>query len=449
MSDEAAILEIEDDAAFHDRWVALGLEGRSALPEEIYICGQARFDHLPLSKEISRSIERAERAQTKRGNGAADDWAFPGSSMSADPAPAHIPFPRINFDDLGIDHHVDYLLKGILERGTNATIYGPSGDGKTFFCIDMVLHIACGIPWRGRRVQQALVVYVASEAGASIARRFVAWREQRKGDAAGPTPMVVLTQGPNLMNQVDVQRLMMDLKDISEEWSMPIGLVVFDTLSRSIAGGDENISKDMTLVTAAADRIRNELGAATLFVHHSGKDQSKGQRGTSSLPAANDMIICVVERVATVEKARDGIEGGRFAFDLRIVDLGADQDGEPITTCIVIPTDSGSVQAKAKGRALSTSAQVVLDALRIAIDSHGDRMPETSALPKGVRAVRLEHWQDAYAVMRPLPKDLSTPEATKEAKKERNARRMAFGRAQNELQAARVVGTGAGFWWIA
>jgi hypothetical protein len=31
--------------------------------------------------------------------------------------------------------------------------------------------------------------------------------------------------------------------------------------------------------------------------------------------------------VATVEKARDGMTGERFAFDLEVVNLGTDSDG--------------------------------------------------------------------------------------------------------------------------
>ena len=48
-------------------------------------------------------------------------------------------FPRINFDDVELNMSVDYLLKGILDRGASAEVYGPPGGGKTFFCLDIFL----------------------------------------------------------------------------------------------------------------------------------------------------------------------------------------------------------------------------------------------------------------------------------------------------------------------
>src|SRR3990172_6630847 len=94
-------------------------------------------------------------------------------------------FPRVWIDDATADIDADYLVKGIVERGKLCVIYGPAGDGKTFFTADLAGHIAAGIPWRGRCVRSGLVVYVAAEAGASILRRFFAWREHRMGEARG------------------------------------------------------------------------------------------------------------------------------------------------------------------------------------------------------------------------------------------------------------------------
>ena len=59
-----------------------------------------------------------------------------------------------------------------------------------------------------------------------------------------------------------------------------IGLVVIDTLAHGAA-----ISNRI--------RIKQQLNAAVLVVHHTGKDASKGARGSSSLKAAVDTEISI------------------------------------------------------------------------------------------------------------------------------------------------------------
>ena len=69
---------------------------------------------------------------------------------------------------------------------------------------------------------------------------------------------------------------------------MPVGLIVIDTLSRVMAGGNENAPEDMGALVRNIDRLRDETGGAVLLVHHSGKDLSRGARGHSLLRAATD-----------------------------------------------------------------------------------------------------------------------------------------------------------------
>jgi KaiC/GvpD/RAD55 family RecA-like ATPase len=351
---------------------------------------------------------------------------------------------RVWVDDAALSLDADYLIKGLIERAACHVIYGPSGDGKTFFTIDMAYSIATGSPWRGRRVKLGLVVYVAAEAGAGVLRRFIAWRSRHVGDLAPRTPLVILTRGTNLLNVEAVGALIEELRDISKEAGIPIALAVFDTLSRSMPGGDENKTDDMSRVIAASDEIRATFGAGTLIVHHSGKDRNKGMRGNSSLRAAADVVIRVEAKVATVEKVRDGIDSDVFPFRLEVIEIGLDSDGEMRTTCLVAHNLENSPFVRSKPVKLSNCAQVGFDALKTAIEEHGEILPATSVLPAGARAVQVDHWMSVYYRIRPISQKLSKEESRKQA----NTRRMAFNRAQNDLQATRIASTEAGFWWI-
>lgn len=304
-------------------------------------------------------------------------------------------FPRVWLDDVQADIDADYIIKGLIERGRLNVIFGPAGDGKTFFTLDLAGHIAAGMPWRGRRVHRGLVAYIAAEAGRSILRRFSAWRDHHLSDSREDrAPLAIITQAANLLNALEVEELLGELRAIAEEVRLPLALVIFDTLSRSIPGGDENSAEDMTRVIAAADAIRDELGAAVAIVHHSGKDATKGARGHSSLFAAADTVISVIERVATVEKSRDGVSGEQFPFALDVVNLGQDHDGDAISTCLVTPTETAPKQRRELQ--LSGVAKVALQALKEAISDHGQTMPQTSTIPANVRAVHIDNWRNQF-----------------------------------------------------
>jgi RecA-family ATPase len=60
-------------------------------------------------------------------------------------------------------------------------------------------------------------------------------------------------------------------------------LVVVDTVARVLPGAEENASKEMGLFVVACDAIRETCGVAVIGVHHSGKDEDRGMRGSSSL----------------------------------------------------------------------------------------------------------------------------------------------------------------------
>ena len=313
-------------------------------------------------------------------------------------------FPYIWVSDAAIDFNSRYLLKGLIEQGSFSLIYGPSGSGKSFFTADIAQHIATGASWRGRKVNQSLVVYVASEAGASIIKRFFAWRENRMGEAIEAIPLAVLTRGPNLLLKVQVEMLRVQLMQMQDEAKLPLGQIVFDTLSRSMPGGDENNAKDMTEVISTADYLRDEFRAATTFVHHSGKNVEMGARGHSSLFAAADCVMCVSDRVARLEKVRDGVAGEQFPFSLEPVTLGEDADGDPITTCLLSHADQGSMP-KIKRVPAGRNQKVVLEPLKALIHKSGQRSPGTSVIPAGVMMVTInelcERMQPEYPDLKP------------------------------------------------
>jgi hypothetical protein len=86
--------------------------------------------------------------------------------------------------------------------------------------------------------------------------------------------------GVNLMDPTKVDGLVHLATELSPR------LVVLDTLARCIVGGDENTAKDIGVAVEAAERLRRASRGCVLLVHHSGKDQAAGARGSSALRGA-------------------------------------------------------------------------------------------------------------------------------------------------------------------
>lgn len=269
------------------------------------------------------------------------------------------------FDDVEPVLGGAYLVKGVLDVGTMSVVYGPSNSGKTFWTLDLAYHIAIGAEWRGRRVKQACVLYLAAEGGRGLINRVASLRLEH---GVCDVPLAVKRAGLDLLHdQADLQHIVDLAAEVqATKPGLPL-LIVVDTLSRVMAGGDENSASDMTALIRNLDAIRAATGAHMLTVHHTGKDAARGARGHSSLRAATDTEIEIANedgaRAAMVTKQRDHNGGETFAFDLKPVSLGHDQDGDEVTSCVVEAADSDEFNAAkkaAKGR--GKNQQIIMEA---------------------------------------------------------------------------------------
>jgi RecA-family ATPase len=68
-------------------------------------------------------------------------------------------------------------------------------------------------------------------------------------------------------------------------------MIWLDTLARTFGAGDENSQKDMNAFITGVDRLRDTFRCVVGVVHHTGKEDGKGLRGSSALYAAMDTVI--------------------------------------------------------------------------------------------------------------------------------------------------------------
>jgi len=169
----------------------------------------------------------------------------------------------------------EWLIHDILVENTISVAYGDYGSGKSFLALDWALSIATGFPWMGQLVKRGLVAYIAGEGIGGMKRRIRAWKQHHHW-TSGPTGVHLLGTAPQLLQPEDVQALLVSLRTLPDA---PV-LVVIDTLSRSMSGGEENLQRDMSIAVAAAEIIRAEFGCHVLIVHHKPSGASKTRGST-------------------------------------------------------------------------------------------------------------------------------------------------------------------------
>lgn len=223
-----------------------------------------------------------------------------------------------------------YLIKGLLNRGSQAVAYGAPGEGKTFIALDIAYHVAAGKEWMGRRVHQGLVLYLAYEGvGGFVARSMALQRYY--GDA--DVPLYIHSADYNLRDIAGRHGLRDALATLPEK---PI-LVVIDTLARAMKGGDENSAQDMGALMDAVGALSVSTGACVLLIHHCGKNKDGGARGSSALLGAIDTELEIDSQEIISTKQRDIELSEPIGFQLKPIVVGIDEDNDTVTSCIVEP----------------------------------------------------------------------------------------------------------------
>jgi len=245
------------------------------------------------------------------------------------PQAANGAYKLLTGNDLRAMPPVKWRLKGVFPYEGLAALYGPSASGKSFLATDLSVAIAEGKHWFGMRTMQSTVIYVALEGESGFKNRVAAW--ELENNRTLPANMYMVMQPFQITNPTDVNELAATIPHGS--------VVIVDTLNRAAPTSDENSSKEMGEILQACKCLQGLIGGLVVLVHHTGKDTTKGARGHSSFFAALDGAIEVQKsngkRSWSIAKAKDGQDGKDFPFNLKVHNLGADSDGDPITSCTI------------------------------------------------------------------------------------------------------------------
>lgn len=251
------------------------------------------------------------------------------------------------------------IFKNFIDKQTLVALYGQSNVGKSFTAIDISAHLSAGLDWAGFKLKggKQPVLYVAAEAGATIGKRIDAVKRRLNlKPTVSPVdfPFTIYDHHISLIELENgecngVNELKAQCDFILEDTGTRPTMIVIDTLSAVFGGGNENSSEDMGILIDNLLKL-SKLTACTIFiVHHSGKDQAAGLRGHTKLIGSVDTSLEVRSSIMNghekhtlvARKQRDNDKNVDIEFNLNVIELGKDEDGDPVTSChILLESDS-------------------------------------------------------------------------------------------------------------
>lgn len=324
-----------------------------------------RWDSLHADRDDAVTIATLRR----RLNDVGADIAPPDAAEDFDvwdeiePAEERSRWNFLSLDDVESLPPPRWLVPGVLTEGSLAAIYGAPESGKSFLAVDMSMAIAGGVDWHGRQVERGGVLYIAAEGAPGLGKRFRAWKVDRCAQGRR-FDLHLMRDDLNLAAEKD-GGVRAFAQAVTDELG-PLRLIVIDTLNQTAAGADENSAKDMGRYIASMKLLRNATGAAVVVVHHSGKDLSKGMRGSTALLGAMDTTV-EVERASdgrsikvTVKKQKDAEREPPMRFNMEKV-------GDSLVLC---PT----VMADAQGE-FGGAMDPILELARQEANERGGRIP--------------------------------------------------------------------------
>jgi hypothetical protein len=299
----------------------------------------------------------------------------------------------------------DMVIKGLLGRGELSVWYGPPKSGKSFLVTDLALAVAEAVAtWFGHRIKgKGFVVYCVMEGAGGFPNRLRAWSDARGRPVPDsfvwvPLRLNFLAGGATEAAAADVLRIQALVEHLKRETGLPCVLIVVDTVARAMTGADENSTQDMGLFLDQCAFLQELFDRPhVLVVHHENAAGSR-TRGSSALNGGGHTFVRIERteagRAWSIEAAKDDADGERHGFALQRTVLGDDEDGDEVTSCILVEAEAPTKEA-IKAPRLTDKQRVVLECLDAALVDHGESPPPARDIPRNSRGVRLVRWCEA------------------------------------------------------
>jgi hypothetical protein len=186
------------------------------------------------------------------------------------------------------DPQIEYRIDGIIQTDANGIIAAEPKTGKSLVALDLLLSLACGVPWLNRKVPKRVrCAYISREDSPMLTKvrikGFLAGKGLGGVDVTNWLWCNTREQMStfNIEEEDDFRIMAHDLKERGIEFA------VLDVLNR-IHGRDENNNTEMAAVVERINQLGREANCSIGLVHHVSKENSSGRfftriRGASAI----------------------------------------------------------------------------------------------------------------------------------------------------------------------
>jgi hypothetical protein len=182
------------------------------------------------------------------------------------------------------------------------------------------------------------------------------------------------------------------------EWLARIGnpvlrAVAIDTLARAMNGADENLTKDMSVFVANAEKVAAAFGCLVVVVHHAGRASESRSRGSNALDGAADVMWHVERGEAqsrvSIVAMKDGEDGLDWTFRLRpfYFDENDGAQHRATSTCTVEILANPAPAQKRNRKPLPAGPKMLLEIVRAALSESGEIVKGFLNVPPNTAAV--------------------------------------------------------------
>lgn len=326
-----------------------------------------------------------------------------------------------------------WLIKGLLERGSMNLLFGEPGAGKSLFAMDWAFCGAIGKDWHGHKIKDQLNTLVIMGEGLRGATfRFKALMKKYNGSTINGDRIRFSRRSINLLDAREAENIC----KLVEDMDFAPDIIIIDTLHRNMVG-DENSSEDMAMYFKSIELLARKLNAAIITVHHSGHGDKGRSRGSSSIKAAMDAEFCVTKDGKDVvkfacTKSKDFGAGSDMNFTIKEVDLDGemfyDADEDKQITSVYLEYEG----VTKKEKELTENQQKTIDSLIETLEINGKKdcvMDDNGGYHTTV------HYDEWYPFIKEVFKGAEN--VSKD-----------FGRCKNSLLKQKLIGNNGNYWWL-
>jgi hypothetical protein len=332
----------------HERWKAL-IEDRGEELSRIVGTGNDKYNASAKTEKVKDNLDDDVFADLNMASGAlftksseTEDEAGTDSEEDADPLGAW-PFAGAGYfsteeRDIRSQKYIAYPL--LAERESILIAAEPKA-GKTAIALKLAMAVAAGESL-GDEIQifePRPVLYFTLEGARAVELRVAAERAYRR-DNDLPVPerdLLYIVDRPHSFLRAEDQerncaRIALHSAKCQQDFGSPLGLIVIDTLTKAMPGGDQNSVEDTSQLFEMIGQLRSMgVTAPIAFLHHLSKQGDV--RGSTNIEAEVDVVLGLQpaknssDVILNIRRARSMDEDHYYRFSFTSYYLGETVQG--------------------------------------------------------------------------------------------------------------------------